>query len=87
MVIMAMRQYNPYERTQFDARIKDEAKWAALAGIAVQIKEMAKQGKEVVYANIEGNSPRWRAMVRHYWLNHGKVYEDYDYYWYERDNA
>lgn len=67
------REYYPYTD---ETRRKDEDKWAAIAYISNCISRLREEGKDITYENLQGLPARTRAMIRHYYLQDGKIYYD-----------
>ena len=61
-------------------RMKYETRWQQIIDARMSVERLVTQGKEVVYENMpEYFPPRFRAMVRRYYLNDG-VMDDFFYY-------
>lgn len=80
-------QYGHHYPYYNNERMIDERRWQQIIDVHNEIYSLVEQGKEVVYANMselndEGRPrlpARFRAMVRHYYLNNGKMNEHFYY--------
>lgn len=73
-----MREYYPYhgQERRLSFREMDEQRLLALEAVTMQVVNMMKAGIEITYPNLQDFPPRFRAMMRHYYLNAGNVYRD-----------
>jgi hypothetical protein len=71
------REYDPYFGYAGEQRDKDEARWSALEFVSESISRLREQGKDITYENLAGFSPRLRAMIRHFYLQDGRIYDAY----------